>query len=179
MLPCSVQNQTLLEEELGSAQTKLKLAQETLESNKHMQTEYHTLVAERKEWMLLFQNILREQGGQQQGGRGNQDGMNMNHASTVATNHSKKTTTTGATPTTMPTFTSAEINPTMVLRTLSDTQKQCVVLLKQHGELESTVTELKKQLQIAESLATSSMFFFCLTRPHPLNYTLSMHPLNV
>ena len=46
----------------------------------------------------------------------------------------------------------------MVLRTLSDTQKQCVVLLKQHGELESNVTELKKQLQIAESLATSSMY---------------------
>ena len=140
-----------MEEELGSAQTKLKLAQETLETNKNMQTEYHTLVAERKEWMLLFQNILHGQ----QHGRGNQDGMT--HGNTVGTNQ-KKTSTTATTTTTTTALNSTEINPTMVLRTLSDTQKQCVVLLKQHGELESNVTELKKQLQIAESLATSSMY---------------------
>ena len=148
----AVQNQTLLEEELGSVQTKLKLAQETLETSKNMQTEYHTLVTERKEWMLLFQNIVHEQGQQQ--GRNNQDGMN------AAGMHPNKTSgLAGTTTTAMTTLHATEINPTMVLRTLSDTQKQCVVLLKQHGELEATLSEMRKQLQMAEALATSSKFF--------------------
>lgn len=135
-----VQNQSLMEQELASANVKLKLAQDALEVGKNIQASYTSLVEERKEWVVLFQGIVTEQLGYD-GGRIHGSSSSGSSGSNGSGGVMKKKSI----------LSSSEISPAMVLRTLSSTQKQCAVLLKSQGALESTVTEVGKQLAMATS----------------------------
>lgn len=53
-----VKNQNMLEEELASTVTKLRLAQETVQSFHAMELEHRRLVEDRKTWHQLFQPLL-------------------------------------------------------------------------------------------------------------------------
>lgn len=50
----SVKNQTMLEEELASSQTRLKLAQETIKAYQNMEIEHRLLLEERQTWNTVF-----------------------------------------------------------------------------------------------------------------------------
>jgi predicted nucleic acid-binding Zn-ribbon protein len=53
-----VKNQALMEEELSSAEAKLKRTQEALERAKAVETGYQAMQDEKKEWNVLFRDIV-------------------------------------------------------------------------------------------------------------------------
>ena len=124
LLRGKIQNQTLLEEELGTANVKLKLSQDNIEKLRKVETCYSALLEEKHEWSVLFQGIILE---------------NENIPSFGTISELRNLTT------------SQNINPSAVLRALGSIQMKYVLLLKSQSEFESSNIELRRQLETSKS----------------------------
>ena len=125
-----IQNQTLLEEELGTATIKLKLSYDNIEKLKKIETLYYSLIDEKREWSVLFKGILNENENTPSFGTISELG-NLNVDISPTSQHT--------------------INPSIVLRALGSIQMKYVLLLKSQSEFESTDIELRKDLELMKS----------------------------
>ena len=125
-----IQNQTLLEEELGTANIKLKLSNDNIEKLKKIETLYYSLMDEKREWSVLFKGILNENENTPSFGTISELG-NLNLDISPNGQHN--------------------INPSVVLRVLGSIQMKYVLLLKSQSDFESKNIALRKDLEIMKS----------------------------
>ena len=125
-----IQNQTLLEEELGTANIKLKLSNDNIEKLKKIETLYYSLMDEKREWSVLFKGILNENENTPSFGTISELG-NLNLDISPNSQHN--------------------INPSVVLRVLGSIQMKYVLLLKSQSDFESKNIALRKDLEIMKS----------------------------
>lgn len=119
-----MQNQSLLEEELATANMKLKIAQESNDKSVVIASLYHTFLDEKEEWSTLFHGITIEND-------------NLSHQQSIP-----ELKTTGRS--------SNSINPAAILRSLGALQKRYVLLLKSQSEFEESKLEILKKLETTE-----------------------------
>ena len=125
-----IQNQTLLEEELGTANIKLKLSNDNIEKLKKIETLYYSLMDEKREWSVLFKGILNENENTPSFGTISELG-NLNLDISPNGQHN--------------------INPSVVLRVLGSIQMKYVLLLKSQSDFESENIALRKDIEIMKS----------------------------
>jgi DNA repair exonuclease SbcCD ATPase subunit len=134
-----IQNQSVLEEELGSANSKLKTMTSAVESARLIEAQHQSLLEERKTWSALLKDTLgrgKAGGGDMKKGKGlSGEGDDFE---TLLMEH---------------TNTSGDVSPMALIGALSTTQQQVALLLKEKGDIESNAEELKRRLATAESAA--------------------------
>lgn len=119
-----MQNQSLLEEELATANMKLKIAQENNDKSVVIASLYHSLLDEKEEWSTLFQGITIEND-------------NLPHQKTIP-----ELKVAGRS--------SQNINPAAILRSLGALQKRYVLLLKSQSEFEESRLEIFRKQEMTE-----------------------------
>lgn len=117
-----IHNQSLLEDEIHTLQTKYSLAQETIKSYNNMEIQYQILQEEKKLWQDLFLQITQYHKDY------------LSHASfgspvKLAISDDSNT-----------------LHPSQVLSIFSNIQKQNLLARKQTQELELSINQLRKQL---------------------------------
>lgn len=125
-----LKNQGLLEEELSTVKSKLRIAEETLNAHKHLQLEHQQLQEEKTLWTQLFQDVVTE-------------ATRSQHAALLAEEDAALDFLIN---TTNPNQLVA-VSPTHVLHLLSAYQKKCAVLLQGQGQLQHSLSELRRQLR--------------------------------
>lgn len=122
-----VQNQLLLEEELATANMKLKLAQDSIEKFHNAAIQHQCLLDEKQVWSTLFRGIVAEND-------------NLSQFGTISELKNKG-------------YNSADldVSPAVVLRSLGVVQKRYIVLLNTHSELEVTCGGLRDKLAIIDA----------------------------
>ena len=116
-LEAKVQNQSILEEELNSATSKNKTMVSAVEGAKSIEAQYHSMLEERKTWSALFKDIVNA----------NKDTAGDDFESFLMSYGNG----------------SGEISPMALLKAFSATQQKASLLLKDRGDLQSQVKNLK------------------------------------
>ena len=124
-LGAKVQNQSVLEEELSSATSKNKTMVSAVEGAKAMEASYHSMVEERRTWSALFKDILEA----------NKDSAGDDFESFLMSYGNG----------------SGEISPMALLKAFSATQQKCSLLMKEKGDCERQINELKRGLAAADT----------------------------
>ena len=122
-----VQNQLLLEEELATANMKLKLAHDSIEKFQSATILHQSLLDEKQVWSTLFRGIVSE---------------NDNLSQSVMISELKNKGHNSA---------DLDVSPAVVLRSLGVVQKRYIVLLNTHSELEVICGGLKDKLALSDA----------------------------
>ena len=122
-----LKNQTLLEEELSAMKAKLRLTEEKLGAFKLVQEEHQQLKEEKVLWSQLFQDVLTE-------------AERTALLEEVAGDSAQAIRSATA------------VSPTQVLQLLSVYQSKCGLLLQGQGQLQHSLSELRRQLRESQSL---------------------------
>ncbi len=122
-----IQNQALLEEEISTLSTKLKLRESQSLTTQALESRYQLIASEKKDWTELFSGIINT--------------TTTDAGTGTGTGTGSSTTAKGE----------VEITPAMVLRTLTDTQRQCALLLRSSSDQQSECLSLRQQLLRSEA----------------------------
>ena len=131
-LESKIQNQILLEEELSTANMKLKLVTDSLEKGKNIETLYQAMLDEKKEWSTLFQGILTEN-----------DELSQSESIAELRNIRQQNP--------LNNFNNINVTPSVALKALGSVQMKYVLLLKSQREVEINNLEHRKQIKAAET----------------------------
>jgi len=121
-----LKNQSLLEEEVSALKARLRLVDEKLSAFKQGQIEHQQLQEEKSIWGQLFQDIV----------------AHPEHSAMLDDPSLTKAPTT--------------VSPTSVLQLLSAYQSRCALLLQGQGQLQQSLSELRRQARDSKALQLNS-----------------------
>jgi hypothetical protein len=142
-------NQILLEEDISSLKGKLRIADETVERNKNIYTDYKQLYDEKILWIDVCRSIVEQSNAveydallQEEDSKEVVDIIHQLNLSLKSNNESGGSSTRSSDVKSLPT-----ISPSSVMHLLSIYQHKCLYLLQGQGKLQNTLIELRNQIK--------------------------------
>jgi len=142
-------NQILLEEDISSLKGKLRIADETVERNKNIYTDYKQLYDEKILWIDVCRSIVEQSNAveydallQEEDSKEVVDIIHQLNLSLKSNNESGESTTSSSDIKSLPI-----ISPSSVMHLLSIYQHKCLYLLQGQGKLQNTLIELRNQIK--------------------------------
>jgi hypothetical protein len=135
-----LKNQTLLEEEVSTLKAKLRLTEEKLNTFKQEQLDYQLMLEERNVWTQLFQDIVTQPEHSELMDESALTGRAAGAVGTSGNGSGASAAGNGG----------AAVSPTVVLHLLSAYQSRCAVLLQGQGQLQQSLSELRRQAREAQ-----------------------------
>jgi hypothetical protein len=152
-----LKNQALLDEELASVKSKLRIAEETMAAHKHVHQQHQALLEEKLLWDQLFREVWEEcrraegAAATTAAADGAGGGVTAGASSFSADAQALSTLSSSGS-----SSSSSSVSPTQVLHLLSDYQRKCALLLQGQGQLQHSLVELRKQLRMYQAQAQES-----------------------